>query len=390
MEYTREQHQALRNIDIQSVCERFSLTLTDEKRIKNAVDVLMFIKGVPFSEAICMLSKAFPDVLKGPLPVLSAPRNKTEKKTDAPAKENLTLRSQKAFFAGVACSKYDILLVPQNKDRHTQIFLGKKQEKILDHKFQFFLRQANFARDAVYVRPAREVAHGYIFIDDIDSVIIGEMKEDGHVFAAVLETSPKNFQAWMDAGVALNEQERYALQRYLAQRYSGDLGSTSGEHYGRLPGFLNTKNQHFDEGKAAGQYPWVMVRDSSGAVDPAMAPLLILDDVMGIKKAGDEVSIGDIPGEAPETAMEAHRTAQLRLKVTTTDNSVIDFAACRILWDAGYSQEIIAGVLLQALKEDGRDRKHPGENYVRRTVSRALADKMPAAAPPVEEEAPTM
>lgn len=384
MEYSREQHQALRNIDITLVYERFGLDNTGDKRIKNAVDVLMFIKGIPFAEAIPMLAEAFPEALEGPLPVLPPAREK-KPKTDTPTKENLTLIAQERFFAGVTCSKYDILLVPQDGDRHTQEFLGKKQEKILDHKFQYFLRQANKARDAVYVRPAREIEHGYVFIDDIDGCIIDEMKEDGHIFAATLETSPKNFQGWLDAGIPLNELERQALQRYLATQYGGDQGSTSGEHFGRLPGFLNTKFEHFEKG-GPGKYPWVMIRDSSGAVDPAMAPLLAVDAIMDIKKTCGEVSIGDIPRKATEQAMGAYRTAQLRLRATTTDNSVIDFATCRIMYDAGYSQEIIAGVLLQALKEDGRDRKHPGENYVRRTVSRALADKIP----PAEEEAPTM
>lgn len=398
MEYSREQHQALRNIDIQSVCERFSLTITDNKRIKNAVDVLVFIKGVPFSEAIPMLAEAFPEALEGPLPVMPEPRQKQEKKTDAPEKENLTLIAQERFFAGVCCSKYDILLFSsknslefEKTERHPQQFSGKNTEKILDHKFQYFLKQANMTGDAVYIRPSREIDHGYVFIDDIDGVTIEEMKEDGHVFAAVLETSPKNFQAWMDAGVALNEQERYALQRYLAQRYSGDPGSTSGEHYGRLPGFLNTKNEHFEKG-GPGKYPWVIIRGYSGAVDPALAPLLALDEVMDIKERKGMVIIGEIPEQTPEATMAAYRESQHRLTqcAAIIDNSAIDFSICRILWDAGYSQEIIAGVLLQALKEDGRDRKHPGENYVRRTVSRALADKMPAAAPPVEEEAPTM
>jgi hypothetical protein len=95
----------------------------------------------------------------------------------------------------------------------------------------------------VYVRPARFLPDGkpaawpMIFFDDVPLEIVPKIKKS----ALVIETSPKNFHVWMPLSRPLGENERRAEQVRIQPLLKSDPASTSGEHFGRLPGFLNHK-----------------------------------------------------------------------------------------------------------------------------------------------------
>jgi hypothetical protein len=51
------------------------------------------------------------------------------------------------------------------------------------------------------------------------------MKAEGFAPAAVVESSPGNFQAWLKHGQMLTEALSTRAAKQLAERYGGDLGS---------------------------------------------------------------------------------------------------------------------------------------------------------------------
>jgi len=70
-------------------------------------------------------------------------------------------------------------------------------------KSLLWLRRENLNRGHIYVRPAG--VHGLSLVDDLKADTFLRMKADGFAPAAVVETSPGNFQAWLKHGEVLDE-----------------------------------------------------------------------------------------------------------------------------------------------------------------------------------------
>ncbi len=102
-----------------------------------------------------------------------------------------------------------------------------------------WLWHENAARAAnIFVRPADD-AHPWLFLDDVSKE--KAKKIAGRWAALVVETSPGNCQLRILASRPLAEAERFEIQKALAVMHGGDLGSTAGKKWGRLPGFKNMK-----------------------------------------------------------------------------------------------------------------------------------------------------
>jgi len=97
----------------------------------------------------------------------------------------------------------------------------------------------------VYVRPARWMPDGtpaswpLVFLDDVTPAQAAEIAAQHK--AMVIETSPGLCHVWLAVSRPLDEEERKGVQQQLIAAHGGDPGSVSGEHFGRLPGFLNHK-----------------------------------------------------------------------------------------------------------------------------------------------------
>ncbi len=99
----------------------------------------------------------------------------------------------------------------------------------------------------VYIRPKGE--HHLSLVDDLTAASIQRMKAEGFAPAIVIETSPGNFQAWLNHGQVLPKQTSTLAARTLAERFGGDKGAADWRHYGRLSGFTNRKARYRTEGK---------------------------------------------------------------------------------------------------------------------------------------------
>src|SRR6202048_883996 len=124
-----------------------------------------------------------------------------------------------------------------------------------------WLRLKNSQGRNIYIRPCRE--HALSLIDDASPQTIELLKSEGFAPAVVLETSPKNFQAWLCHGQILPKQISTFAARLLASRFGGDPASADWRHYGRLAGFTNRKDKYR---MMDGRFPYVRLREAKGMV----------------------------------------------------------------------------------------------------------------------------
>jgi hypothetical protein len=121
------------------------------------------------------------------------------------------------------------------------------------------------------VRPVG--AHEISLVDDLKADTFVRMKADGFAPAAVVETSPGNFQAWLKHGEVLDEAASTRAAKLLAERYGGDPGSADWRHFGRLAGFTNPKPSRR---LASGLQPFARLLEANGQVY-RQAPLFIAE-----------------------------------------------------------------------------------------------------------------
>src|SRR5260370_27926440 len=84
-------------------------------------------------------------------------------------------------------------------------------------KSLLWLRRENLNRGHIYVRPSG--AHGLTLVDDLKAATIARMKREGFEPAAVVETSPGTFQAWLKHGNGLNKATRTRAAKELPLRF---------------------------------------------------------------------------------------------------------------------------------------------------------------------------
>ena len=126
-----------------------------------------------------------------------------------------------------------------------------------------WLRFQNADGRNIYVRPKGE--HNLTLVDDLDAGSLNRMKGSGYAPAAVVETSPGNFQAWLKHPETLSREVSTLAARKLADDFGGDRGAADWRHFGRLAGFTNRKEKYVSE---AGVYPFVKLIEASGLVYP--------------------------------------------------------------------------------------------------------------------------
>jgi RepB DNA-primase from phage plasmid len=151
-------------------------------------------------------------------------------------------------------------------------------------KSLLWLRRENLNLGHIYVRPAG--THGLSLVDDLKADTFVRMKAHGFEPAAVVETSPGNFQAWLKHGEVLDEAVSTRAAQLLAERYGGDPGSADWRHFGRLAGFTNPKPSRR---LASGLQPFARLLEASGQVY-RQAPVFIAEVRAAL--AGEVVTVG--------------------------------------------------------------------------------------------------
>jgi hypothetical protein len=125
-----------------------------------------------------------------------------------------------------------------------------------------WLKYQNSQGRNIYIRPKGE--HALSLVDDLSAAALQRMKSEGFHPAIIVETSPGNFQAWLNHGRVLPRAESTAVARALAERFGGDRGAADWRHFGRLVGLTNRKPKY----NSNGLYPFVRLVEAYGQPYP--------------------------------------------------------------------------------------------------------------------------
>lgn len=105
-----------------------------------------------------------------------------------------------------------------------------------------WLRHMNANGGHIYVRPYRD--NTLSLVDDLTAPAVSSMIKGGYQPSVVVETSPHNYQAWLNNGRNLTDEQATAAAQELARQFKSDMGAAHRREFGRLAPFANRKDKH--------------------------------------------------------------------------------------------------------------------------------------------------
>jgi RepB DNA-primase from phage plasmid len=136
----------------------------------------------------------------------------------------------------MACDYFEVgILRPDGRMLLREAWTATRIEQAIP-----WLRRENARGAHIFIRP--HGTHALSLVDDLNAETILRMTDAGFQPAAVVETSPGNFQVWLNHGRTLFDRtfSTHAAKE-LARRFGGDPSSADWRHFGRLAGFTNQK-----------------------------------------------------------------------------------------------------------------------------------------------------
>src|SRR5712692_4065496 len=164
-------------------------------------------------------------------------------------------RLVRAQLRAMGCERFDLGI---RRDAGEMI-LREGQGAIEIEKAIKWLRHENGKGAHIYIRPAG--THSLSLIDDLTADSIERMRADGFEPAVVVETSPNNFQAWLNHGQVLEAAMSTRAAKALVERFGGDPSNADWRHFGRLAGFTNPKPERK---LPSGMRPFARLRSATG------------------------------------------------------------------------------------------------------------------------------
>lgn len=274
---------------------------------------------------------------------------------------NITLGAVRRQVAAMGCEVFEVGVLTSGDS--PRMLLRNWQLADIE-KSLGWLKAMNLAGGAVYVRPFGE--HALSLIDDLNPDALRKMKHAGFEPTLVVQTSPQNYQAWLNHGRALPKELSSAVARSLAEKFGGDLGSADWRHFGRLAGFVNRKEKHRGED---GMFPFVRIVESH--------PGLVYREAAGFVR-GVEAALAQRQQPVPTVSPVRLLSAVKSLEDFHTDPkyggdlSRADLAYTVYALGRGVSETSIRAALSQRdLTKKGGPKRI--EDYLRRTIAKATS-----------------
>ncbi len=215
----------------------------------------------------------------------------------------------------------------------------------------------------------RPTANHLSLIDDVTLDQVGTMRSSGFDPCVVVQTSPNNYQAWLDHGQELVEEDATHAAQYLARKFQSDYSAAGRRHFGRLAGFTNRKEKHR---RPDGLYPFVRLEHAQPGPYKASSGFL---DELRVYQASIRPTTAPKAFYAPPSAGKA---------VKSVDDFRLDTYRYPKLHNADLAYAVYAvshGVTEREIRDAvaSRDLTHKGPRraqlaYIQRTVRKAYRD----------------
>lgn len=281
---------------------------------------------------------------------------------------DITRSQVRKQLAAMACDYFDLgILRPDGRMLLREAWTVSKIEEAIQR-----LRRENAHGAHIFVRP--HCAHALSLVDDLSAETIQRMTHAGFQPAAVVETSPDNFQVWLNHGQILFDRTFSTLAaKTLARRFGGDPSSADWRHFGRLAGFTNQKR---NRRLKTGLPPFVRLHECEGRTYAAAREFL--EDVKSLAhRGGTESSKRRVSGatwnnDSVRSLSDFHADPRYSGDLHRADMAWALHAASR-----GLQEQVIRDEILHARdlsKKGGPERQR---NYARRTATKAVSTVEP-------------
>lgn len=207
-----------------------------------------------------------------------------------------------------------------------------------------------------------------VFLDDVPEELVEEQPEALPDGAVIVQTSPGKYQAHIPLPRPLPVEDADRIQRSLVFYFGSDAASKDIMHLRRLPGFPNKK------------YPKQPIVVVANVVSSDISVNDILQKVK-IEETQYKKHVEFEFRQAQQTKPWIHKEVQEILanegkklwdSFFDGDESVADFSFCLSLLRRGYNPQSVALALMQVSPDLGVRKKNHVEDYIQRTVERAL------------------
>lgn len=341
----------------------------------------------PSQQVTAAVMQSYPSVQPPSAPIPTAIPTSTPKRPKDPTE--YAVRRQLQAMGGNGVFEIGILDPDTgkmvNKTWHQAAIL-RYDEQEQRYPLIAYLKQQNSAGKHIYVRLAPLAggdSQGLILVDDLDRIQVEELKEKGLTAACVVETSYRNHQAWVKFDRPLGRDQTTALAKILAAECGGDPASAAWQHYGRLAGFTNRKEQYSD--KYTGKYPWVRITEATGRQAEAAVPYL---ERMAARvrqattRQQDQAQQRSEWLEARADDAECQRALKSFGRIRNSanrryqqdDDSRLDWVTLKRLAKRGYSLSALEYALTHGSPDlDTRKQGHAAD-YIRRTIDNISRD----------------
>ncbi len=226
-------------------------------------------------------------------------------------------------------------------------------------------RNANGAH--IYIRPTGESA--YTLLDDLNQTTLERLEAEGYAPAAVIETSPGSFQAWLRHEQPLSKELGSIAAKTLAEQFGADRSAADWRRFGRAPGFTNRKPQHRN---GLGFYPFARLHSYTG--QPFAAAATFHASIVALRRTVEEerTAIRRSFATRPLRFLAPVSLARFRTSQRYLDRpAAADMAFCIAACSQGWATSDIATELSRCYLSRDTNRSHKA-SYIDGTVTKAL------------------
>lgn len=330
--------------------------------------------------------------------LISAERARLRDERTSAMKANELAQFEK-YHAAVGAERYRVTAIKMRESGPQKVFILDKKDGVTigftpDEIAQRTpeLKRLQARGENIYYTPMSADKH-HILIDDLDRAKLDRLIADGYKPAAIIESSPGNFQAIITVAKLGTPHDRDVSNRVLVElnKEYGDPNLAAAIRPHRAPGYENRKPKHVRED---GSYPQVQLRRSERReCDKTLAMSREINtehEALAVKR--DKPAVRAVAAVTPRaSAIDSDRDADItvlayrrhsadviaRQMGGPIDHSRVDSMVAVRLAVTGHSQVDIEHAAFQCAPEirDGEPGSHDWADYARRTAAFAFSPK---------------
>ena len=286
------------------------------------------------------------------------------------------------YAKAVNADRYRVTVIKMGEDGTRKVFILDKKDgqsmgftpDELVQKIPELLKFQNRGEN-IYYTPLSEDKH-HILLDDVSPENVVRLQKDGYKPAAIIESSPRNFQCILTIpkfGGEFDRQIANQLTAMLNKEY-GDTKLSGAIHPHRAPGFENRKPKHRREN---GSYPLVFLRHAiqqicrKAIVEARKIEQAMAKQAAERKKARPFYAVFN-PGN-PQQAYFAHYE-NIRSHLTIEDFSRVDAMIALRMRANGHSPEAVLAAIRDCAPQirTGMEKRRNWPAYAERTMNYAF------------------